>query len=51
MKYFGIVEKMLRPCFNFNERLEIFLTCFCNILCYVGWVARFAPVSPIFNFT
>ena len=27
---------MLRPYFNCNERLEIFLTCFCNILCYVG---------------
>ena len=26
---------MLRPYFNCNERLEIFLTCFCNILCYV----------------
>ena len=27
---------MLRTYFNCNERLEIFLTCFCNILCYVG---------------
>ena len=27
---------MLRQYFNCNERLEIFLTCFCNILCYVG---------------
>ena len=28
---------MLRQYFNCNERLEIFLTCFCNILCYVGY--------------
>ena len=27
---------MLRQYFNCNERLEIFLTCFCNTLCYVG---------------
>ena len=27
---------MLRQYFNCNERLEIFLTCFCDILCYVG---------------
>ena len=27
---------MLRQYFNCNERLEIFLICFCNILCYVG---------------
>ena len=27
---------MLRQYFNCNERLEIFLTCFCNILFYVG---------------
>ena len=27
---------MLRQYFNCNERLEIFLTFFCNILCYVG---------------
>ena len=27
---------MLRQYFNCNERLEIFLTNFCNILCYVG---------------
>ena len=32
MKYFGIIDK----CFNCKERLEIFLTCFCNILCNVG---------------
>ena len=31
---------MLRQYFNCNERLEIFLTCFCNILCYVGNVSR-----------
>ena len=36
MKYFGIIEKMLRQYLNCNERLEIFLTCLCNILCYVG---------------
>ena len=28
---------MLRQYFNFNERLEMFLTCSCNILCYVGY--------------
>ena len=48
---------MLRQYFNCNERLEIFLTCFCNILCYVGggpeWVANvprdllFIPVGPV----
>ena len=27
---------MLREYFSCNERLEIFLTYFCNILCYVG---------------
>ena len=27
---------MLRQYFNCNERLEIFLTCFCNIMCYLG---------------
>ena len=27
---------MLLQYFNCNERLKIFLTCFCNILCYVG---------------
>ena len=27
---------MLRQYFNCNKRLEIFLTCFCNFLCYVG---------------
>ena len=27
---------MLRQYFNCNERLEVFLTCFCNILCHVG---------------
>ena len=25
----------MRQYFNWNERLEMFLTCFCNILCYV----------------
>ena len=27
---------MLRQYFNCNEGLEIFLTSFCNIVCYVG---------------
>ena len=27
---------MFRQYSNSNERLEIFLTCFCNILCYLG---------------
>ena len=27
---------MLRQYFNCNERLEIFLTCLCDILCYLG---------------
>ena len=30
------LTKMLRQYFSCNERLKIFLTCFCNILCYVG---------------
>ena len=30
------LKKMLREYFSSNERLEIFLTYFCNILCYVG---------------
>ena len=30
------LKKMLRQYFNCNEILEIFLTSFCNILCYVG---------------
>ena len=30
------LTKMLRQYFNCNEILEIFLTSFCNILCYVG---------------
>ena len=29
------LTKILRQYFNCNERLEIFLICFCNILCYV----------------
>ena len=32
------LTKILRQYFNCNERSEIFLTCFCNILCYVGSV-------------
>ena len=31
---------MLWQYFICNERLEIFLTCFCNILCYVGHVSK-----------
>ena len=31
------LTKMLRQYFSCNERLERFLTCFCNILCYVGF--------------
>ena len=30
------LTKILRQYFNYDEILEIFLTCFCNILCYVG---------------
>ena len=30
------LTKILRQYFNCNARLEIFFTCFCNILCYVG---------------
>ena len=30
------LRKMLRHYFNYNETLEIFLTCFCNIMCCVG---------------
>ena len=30
------LTKLLRWYFNCNERLEIFLAFFCNILCYVG---------------
>ena len=43
---------MLRQYFNYNERLEIFLPCFCNILCYVGWLFirqfSFANFSIVF---
>ena len=31
------LTEILRQYFVCNERLEIFLTYFCNILCYVGW--------------
>ena len=37
---------MLRQYFNCNKRLEIFLTCFCNILCYVGYYLLY----PIWTF-
>ena len=30
------LTKMLKQYFSCNERLKILLTCFCNILCYVG---------------
>ena len=33
LEYF---TEMLQQYFICNERLEIFLTCFCNILCYMG---------------
>ena len=33
LQYF---ERILRKYFNCNEILEIFLTSFCNIMCYVG---------------
>ena len=33
---------MLLQYFNCNKRLEIFLTCFCNILCYVGEFYNFS---------
>ena len=36
---------ILRQYFKCNERLEIFLTCFCNILCYVGRVLEIERVS------
>ena len=35
-KIWQYLTKILRQYFSCNERLEIFLTCFCNILCYVG---------------
>ena len=38
---------MLRQYFNCNERLGILLTCFCNILCYVGH----NYIKQNFNFT
>ena len=39
---------MLRQYFNCNKRLEIFLTCFCNILCYVDNNDSNAAVRPLF---
>ena len=33
MKY---LTEMLQQYLIWNERLEIFLTCFSNILCYIG---------------
>ena len=41
MKYFGIIDKNVPAHFNCNERLEIFLTRFCNILCYVGSYSQY----------
>ena len=43
---------MLRQYFNCNERLELFLTCFCNILCYVGppYIQIVSLLSPHFIF-
>ena len=49
------LKKMLREYFSCNERLEIFLTYFCNILCYVGGLGypkfahgkiEWSPCSP-----
>ena len=39
------LTKVLRKYFNCNERLEIFLTCFCNILCYV-WCIILTLIGP-----
>ena len=33
------LKKNLKEYFSYNERLEIFLTCLCNILCYVGYLS------------
>ena len=47
------LKKMLREYFSCNEKSEIFLTCFCNILCYVGsimwkfwFLIFFWPLKP-----
>ena len=40
---------MLRQYFSCNERLEIFLTCFCNNLCYVGTVFLVVCYSDMKN--
>ena len=37
--------KILRQYLNCNQILEIFLTCFCNILCYVESTIRIFPVT------
>ena len=37
------LNKILREYFSSNERLEIFLTYFCNILCYVGNISITVP--------
>ena len=39
------LTKILRQFFNCNERLEIFLKCFCNILCYVECVSCFTETA------
>ena len=39
------LKKMLREYFICNERLEIFLICFCNIQCYVGRIFFFFTFS------
>ena len=36
MKYFAIFEKNVEGIFQLQWKIEIFLTYFCNILCYVG---------------
>ena len=37
MKYFEIIDKNIAAIFQLQWKIgKIFLTCFCNILCYVG---------------
>ena len=38
------LTKILRQYFKCNERLEICLTFFCNILCYVGNISNMAAI-------
>ena len=50
MQYLQYLTKMLRQYLNCNEILEIFLTSFCNILCYVGRVFDDADYESGLNF-